>query len=82
VENSESNETTLRARHALTDAAVEVQIRYLGCFSVTAFTREDRETVPMAGGRMWARGGFVASKRESTRDASMREVVSNCAEGL
>jgi hypothetical protein len=39
VENSESHEKTLRARHALTDAAVEVQIRYLGCFSVTAFTR-------------------------------------------
>jgi hypothetical protein len=53
VENSESDETTIRARHTLTDAAMELRIRCLGCFSVTAFTREDRETVPMAGGRMW-----------------------------
>jgi hypothetical protein len=58
VENSESDETTLRGRHALTDAAVQARIRYLGCFSVTAFTREDREAVPMAGGWMWARGGL------------------------
>jgi hypothetical protein len=53
VENSESDETTIRARHTLTDAAMELRIRCLGCFSVTAFTREDRETVPIAGGRMW-----------------------------